>query len=414
MSEPRTGRDDDVAVSVKGLYKDFKLPHERSNSLKERLLHLNKTTTYDHLHALKDINFEIKRGEFFGIVGRNGSGKSTLLKIIGGIYQPTKGKVEVNGTLTPFIELGIGFNPELTGRENVYLNGAILGLTRKEIVEKYDEIVEFQELEKFMDQKLKNYSSGMQVRLAFSIAMQAHNDILLIDEVLAVGDANFQRKCYRVFNEIKKSGKTVIFVTHGMAAVQEFCDRALMIEDSKLLMIGKPREVALHYEVANAEQDQVLGKSARPKDPAVKLTDMRVVPIHKIKENFNQDDEITVEIDFTVKEETAIQLNLFLVKPDGRYLAGVNTTTQLKDYTPKVGKHTVTCTIAAGQLIEGDYRVNVSMYTYCEWPSSETPTLIDILDSSYGVRVPRISIVEPSEYQNGEFNMQTTWSDGTS
>lgn len=184
---------DDIALKIEGLHKEFKLPHERRNSLKERVLHLGSKATYERLHALKDISFEVKRGEFFGIVGRNGSGKSTLLKIIGGIYQPTRGLVRVNGTLTPFIELGIGFNPELTGRENIFLNGAILGLTHKEIQARYDEIVAFAELDKFMDQKLKNYSSGMQVRLAFSIAIQAHNDILLIDEVLAVGDAAFQR-----------------------------------------------------------------------------------------------------------------------------------------------------------------------------------------------------------------------------
>ena len=193
----------------------------------------------------------IKKGEFFGIVGRNGSGKSTLLKIIGGIYQPTKGSVTVNGTLTPFIELGIGFNPELTGRENIFLNGAILGLTHKEIVSKYDEIVSFAELERFMDQKLKNYSSGMQVRLAFSIAMQAHNDILLIDEVLAVGDAAFQRKCFNEFNKIKKSGKTVIFVTHDMGSVKRFCDRAMMIDRGKISIIGAPSEVAYAYQEAN-------------------------------------------------------------------------------------------------------------------------------------------------------------------
>src|SRR3990167_5184549 len=262
---------DQTSLLVSNLHKEFKLPHERKNTLKEWILHFHHPT-YEYLHVLKDINFEVKKGEFFGIVGRNGSGKSTLLKIISGIYQPTHGTVEVNGTLTPFIELGIGFNPELTGRENVFLNGAIMGLTRRETLAKYQEIVNFAELEKFMDQKLKNYSSGMQVRLAFAIAKEAHNDILLIDEVLAVGDAAFQRKCYKVFKDIKQSGKTVIFVTHDMAAVQEYCDRAMMIQDSKVLMIGKPREVALRYEVANAavaverpSGEAKPGKTARPR-----------------------------------------------------------------------------------------------------------------------------------------------------
>ena len=236
----------DVVLKVEHLYKDFKLPHERQNSLKDWALHFHKPS-FERFHALKDINFEVERGDFFGVVGKNGSGKSTLLKIIGGIYAPTKGSVEVNGTLTPFIELGIGFSPELTGRENVFLNGAILGLTRKEVLSKYDEIVGFAEIEQFMDQKLKNYSSGMQVRLAFAIAIQAHNDILLIDEVLAVGDAAFQRKCFNIFKEIKKQGKTVIFVTHSMQNVVDFCNKALLIQDSRVLVQGDPEVVSTEY-----------------------------------------------------------------------------------------------------------------------------------------------------------------------
>lgn len=403
---------EDMAISVQHVSKDFLLPHERQDSLKEKLLHFRKPS-YERMHALQDIDFTIRRGEFFGIVGRNGSGKSTLLKIIGGIYQPTKGSVTVNGTLTPFIELGIGFNPELTGRENVFLNGAILGLTRKEVIAKYQEIVDFAELDRFMDQKLKNYSSGMQVRLAFAIAIQAHNDILLIDEVLAVGDAAFQRKCYNVFKDIKKSGKTVVFVTHDMSAVQEFCDRAVMIEDSKILTIGKPREVALHYEVSNANQERdALGKSARPENPPVRLDSIELQAPDPASGQYTQKDPIKVDVHFTVQEETAVQLNMFLVHPDGRLLAAINTTVDLKDYTPSVGKHTLTCTIKPGQLVKGEYRVNAALYTYCEWPSTETPTLIDILDTAYGVRVPHITITNISPKQNGEFNMQGDWKEG--
>ncbi len=400
----------DIAISIEHLYKDFRLPHERRDSLKERVLSFKKPT-YDKFHALHDINFEVRRGEFFGIVGRNGSGKSTLLKIIGGIYQPTSGRVHINGTLTPFIELGIGFNPELTGRDNVYLNGAILGLTRKEVHEKYQEIVDFAELHKFMDQKLKNYSSGMQVRLAFSIAIQAHNDILLIDEVLAVGDANFQRKCFDVFNKIKKSGRTVIFVTHDMNAVQEYCDRALMIEDSKMLMLGKPREVALHYEVANAAHDAEVSdrKSDRPKNAAVHMNDI-IVRAKNGKRTFGIDEDIIVDINFTVRIPTEVQFNMFLVHPDGRYLAGINTTTDLKHYRPDYGSHTITCTVKAGQLTKGDYFVNAALYTYCEWPSIDIPELIDILDSSYGYKSPRVTVQEISPSSNGEFNMQARWS----
>jgi ABC-2 type transport system ATP-binding protein len=401
--------DADIALSVSNLSKDFILPHERKNSIKEWALHFHKPT-YEKFHALHEINFEVKRGEFFGIVGRNGSGKSTLLKIIGGIYQPTNGTVSVNGTLTPFIELGIGFNPELTGRENVYLNGAILGLTRKEMDSKYQEIVDFAEVEKFMDQKLKNYSSGMQVRLAFSIAIQAHNDILLIDEVLAVGDAAFQRKCYNIFKDIKKSGKTVIFVTHDMGAIQEYCDRALMIEDSRVIKLGKPREVALRYEMANARDiDSRVQKSDRPANPAVRLEDIHVRSAKKQTSNFGLHDDVYIDVDFTVKRPTAIQFNVFLVYPDGKYLAGANTTVELKEFRPDIGKHRITCKIQRGQLTKGEYRLNTALYTYCEYPSMETPELIDVLDSSYGYNSPRVTITEISPVSNGEFNLQATW-----
>lgn len=253
----------EIAVKVSRIDKDFVLPHDRQNSIREKIFNFHKPS-FEYQHALIDIDFEVKRGEFLGIVGRNGSGKSTLLKIIGGIYQPTKGSVQVNGTLTPFIELGIGFNPELSGRDNVFLNGAILGLSRKEVMQKYDEIVSFAELEKFMDQKLKNYSSGMQVRLAFSIAIQAHNDILLIDEVLAVGDAAFQRKCFETFKEIKRSEKTVIFVSHGMDAIREYCDRAILIENGHIVSEGSPDNVANDYtQLFNV--DAIDGSSSRTK-----------------------------------------------------------------------------------------------------------------------------------------------------
>lgn len=242
---------DDTAIIAQGLSKEFHLPHEQADSVKNIFTNLigyiSKSRTYETQQALKNITFEVKKGEFFGIVGRNGSGKSTLLKIIAGIYQPSKGKIAVSGKLVPFIELGVGFNPELTGRENIYLNGALMGFSQKEVQNMYNEIVEFAELERFMDQKLKNYSSGMQVRLAFSLAIRAETDILLIDEVLAVGDADFQRKCFSYFKDLKAKHKTVVFVTHDMNSVKEYCDRAMLINDSKIQLIGKPQDAAREY-----------------------------------------------------------------------------------------------------------------------------------------------------------------------
>lgn len=240
-----------IAIKVKSVSKDFILPHRNANSVKSLFTGFHRkniSTGKDEVqHALANIDITIKQGEFFGIVGRNGSGKSTLLKILAGIYQPSTGSVETKGKLVPFIELGVGFNPELTGRENVYLNGAMLGFSEREIDDMYDNIVEFAELERFMDQKLKNYSSGMQVRLAFSMATRSEADILLVDEVLAVGDADFQRKCFDYFRKLKKDKKTVVFVTHDMNAVREYCDRAVLIEKSKIVKAGTSSDVATAY-----------------------------------------------------------------------------------------------------------------------------------------------------------------------
>lgn len=263
----------DTAIKVSHVSKEFKLPHEKQASIKGALISLTRTgrrsRSYERQQVLKDVSFEIKKGEFFGIVGRNGSGKSTLLKMLAGIYTPTKGHIQVDGKLTPFIELGVGFNPELTGRENVFLNGALLGFNRKEVEAMYDDIVEFAELERFMDQKLKNYSSGMQVRLAFSIAVKAETEILLIDEVLAVGDAAFQRKCFDYFMKLKKDKKTVILVTHDMGAARQFCDSGIMIDQGEIVKQGNIERIAQAYqklfndEIAANEKRGVSGTDDR-------------------------------------------------------------------------------------------------------------------------------------------------------
>lgn len=240
--------DEDIAIAVKDLRKSFKLPTEKAWGLKQAIFNrLKGVKGYRKQEVLKGISFEVRKGEFLGIVGRNGSGKSTLLKILSDIYVPDSGEIKVNGTLVPFIELGVGFNPELTGRENVYLNGALLGFSNKEMDEMYDEIVRFAELDQFMEQKLKNYSSGMQVRLAFSIAIRARGDILVLDEVLAVGDAAFQEKCNDYFKSLH-GNQTVILVTHSMENVERFCDRAILIEDGKIACDGKPGKVTKEYQ----------------------------------------------------------------------------------------------------------------------------------------------------------------------
>lgn len=258
----------EVALSVEHVSKSFRLPTEQATGLKQAFINWTKGIKgYKEQKVLKDISFEVHKGDFFGIVGRNGSGKSTLLKLISGIYVPDEGKIRYQGKLVPFIELGVGFNPELTGRENVYLNGALLGFTREEIDAMYDDIVDFAELGEFMDQKLKNYSSGMQVRLAFSVAIKAQGDILVLDEVLAVGDEAFQRKCDTFFANIKKDPtKTVILVTHDMSAVKKYCNRAILIKDGNIIVSGDKDEVADKYSLENLQVENSKTENQKQSD----------------------------------------------------------------------------------------------------------------------------------------------------
>ncbi len=241
----------EVAISIQDIHKEFILPQHKNTTFKQTVVNIVKKNKKVTQKVLDGVSFDIYKGDFFGIVGRNGSGKSTLLKLIAGVYTPTAGHIEINGGLTPFIELGVGFNPELSGRDNVYLNGALLGFNRKQMNAMYDDIVAFAELEPFMDQKLKNYSSGMQVRLAFSIAIKAENDILIFDEVLAVGDANFQEKCVKQFEKYKQEGKTIVLVTHAMGTVAQFCNRVALLDYGKLDYIGEPAGAISRYEEIN-------------------------------------------------------------------------------------------------------------------------------------------------------------------
>ena len=252
------------AIVVKNLKKSFSIPLEASSGIKQKLINaLKGGKGYREFTPLDGISFTVKKGEFYGIVGKNGSGKSTLLKTLAGIYSPQAGSVATKGTLVPFIELGVGFNPELSGRENVYLNGALLGFSHAEVDTMYEEIVEFAELEDFMEERLKNYSSGMQVRLAFSIAIKAHGDILLLDEVLAVGDAAFQQKCYDYFETLRQEKQTVVLVTHDMNAVKRFCSKAMIISEGKIEKIGTPEEIAEIYTEKNIEQKKETKKEKR-------------------------------------------------------------------------------------------------------------------------------------------------------
>lgn len=299
----------DSALRIKNVSKSFDLPHQKADSIKSIFVNPFQRYTNEKQKALNGISLDIKKGEFFGIVGRNGSGKSTLLKCIAGVYGVDEGEIIRNGSLVPFIELGVGFNSDLSGRDNVYLNGAMLGFSREQMDDMYNEIVEFAELEKFMDQKLKNYSSGMQVRLAFSIAIRAESDILLLDEVLAVGDSAFKQKCNNYFYDLKNSGKTIILVTHSMSAVEEYCTRAMLMDKGEVLSVGKPDEITdlyneLNFRSTNSPVDQknkslkqqMLASSKEVKPDKAEIVHIETFnpKTNKVQSTFKYDEQIGV------------------------------------------------------------------------------------------------------------------------
>jgi ABC-2 type transport system ATP-binding protein len=310
---------DPLAIQVEGLSKTFRIPTHRVDSLKERAVRPFSAPDYRELHALRGVSFEIRQGEFFGIVGRNGSGKSTLLKLLASIYRADAGAIRIAGRLAPFIELGVGFNHDLSARENVVLNGVMMGLTPAEMRRRLDAIIEFAELEEFVDLKLKNYSSGMLVRLAFSVMMQADADVLLIDEVLAVGDASFQQKCADAFHEMKARGKTIILVTHEMETVEDYCHRAMLISDGLIQRIGDPGEIGREYLRLNFERESKAGTEKGRESDEIRLLDARIEGEDGVRLNRVEHGEtIRIALDLEVKRDLpGLDVGLLVANADG-------------------------------------------------------------------------------------------------
>jgi ABC-2 type transport system ATP-binding protein len=357
-----------VVLKVENVEKSFRLPTEQASGLKQLLINWTKGIKgYREQQVLKGISFEVHQGDFFGIVGRNGSGKSTLLKLISQIYVPERGSIAVDGKLVPFIELGVGFNPELTGRENVYLNGALLGFSRSEIDEMYDDIVEFAELEDFMDQKLKNYSSGMQVRLAFSVAIQARGDILVLDEVLAVGDEAFQRKCDTFFASVKKDpSKTVILVTHSMDAVKKYCNKAILIKDGRVIASGDKNDVADRYTLENLKaeshgqaQDGVFETGLSAIVPTLKIN-----PISPVVTDGTSPFVFDIEYDYRDEKNFYLSFSMFDVKRGG---IPFDSTPLKMDET---GRHRMRFSLALDMFNSGQYKLFATLRN--DTPGSDT------------------------------------------
>ena len=362
----RIPADAPLAIEARGLQKTFRIPTHRVDSLKERAVRPFAARDYRLLRALDDVSFEVRQGEFFGIVGRNGSGKSTLLKCLASIYRADAGRIRMAGRLAPFIELGVGFNVELTARENIVLNGVMMGLTKGETKRRLDSIVAFAELEEFIDLRLKNYSSGMLVRLAFSLMMQVDADVLLIDEVLAVGDAAFQQKCADAFHEMKAQGKTIVLVTHSMDTVRNYCDRAMLVDDGAVTMIGDPAEVGRQYLRLNFERDSsVAGRGGRAESDEVRLHEIwvesaaagRGAPIEK-------GDGIVVGLELEVlRDLPLVSIGFLLTNADGVGISHFGTTLDGEPGTRLVraGHRVKIKARLENPLVSGRYFLNLSI-----------------------------------------------------
>ena len=362
-------------IVVQNVSKVFRIPLDRSATLKYRVTHLRSTSRYRDLMALKDISFDVGHGEFLGITGPNGCGKSTLLKILSRIYTPDSGRVRLGGRVAPFLELGVGFNPELSARENIYLGGAVLGLTRKELTGRVERILEFAELEEFADQKVKNFSSGMAVRLAFTVAIQADADILLMDEVLAVGDARFQEKCFDVFSDYKRQGRTIVLVSHDLASLNLYCDRVLLLQKGELVAEGAAADVTSQYrrmvglmsEAADHEHPQDAGaKVNRWGTRDVEITGVRMLDdTGREHTSFATGGELTVVIDYLIHADVReFAVGLDIKRSDGISLSGPNTKTancRVVSGAPGT-RGTLTYTIPRLGLLSAKYFLSALVY----------------------------------------------------
>ena len=388
-------------IALENVSMRFSIPHERVDSLRNALLTFWKKRTYETFYALKDVSFTADPGEFLGIIGKNGAGKTVLLKIIAGIYRPTAGRVLVRGAVSSFLELWTGMQAELSGRDNISLYGALLGLTRRRVREKFDEILGFSELGPFIDLKLKHYSSGMQARLAFSVAIQADVPILLVDEVLAVGDASFIPKCLDRIDDFRRRKKTILFVSHGLATVEKICDKVVFLKNGRIAAIGEPKRVVNAYLQDIAEkQEKAFVKKKGERTPARDMGDerredrwgKREIEIRKVtlrnlqgleKHVFSPEEGLAVEMD--VVSSAAIKDFVFGIGVyDSRGVSCYGTNTNIEEFKPLViqGEGKVVCRIEKLNLINGTYYLDVAVHKIDGYPYDYHRSLYSFLVSS--------------------------------
>jgi len=392
-----------MAVEVEHLWKTFQIPHERRTTLFESLASMMKSNQYETFTALKDVSFEVDKGECVGIIGDNGSGKSTLLKIIANILRPTKGTVKVEGKMTPFLELGVGFQPDLTVRENIGVYATIMGLSRKEILEKTDDAIDFAGLRKFEDTKLKNLSSGMQVRLAFSTAIQTDPDLLLVDEVLAVGDIEFQQKCFDVFSRYKKEGVTILFVSHDLGAVRRFCDKTMLLRNGEQEFFCDTNQAIDKYiykwnEDEAKDPEDLEENKPRQGNRKIEITGLKFIDKYgKENDNFVQGDPFTARIFYEAHKKEGSPVFGILFYYQNTYCYG--TTTEFKGYDTGLvyGKGYVDFIVERLPLIAGNFDVGVAV------SSPDNKILYDWHDRLYSFNV------HSSTRDLGVFSMEGIW-----
>jgi ABC-type polysaccharide/polyol phosphate transport system ATPase subunit len=364
------------AVRVLGVTKRFRIPLDRSATLKYRVTHLRSASRFRDLLAVNDVTFDVAPGEFLGITGPNGCGKSTLLKILSRIYAPDSGRVRLAGRVAPFLELGVGFNPELSARENIFLGGAVLGMTRKELARRVEGILAFAELEEFADQKVKNFSSGMAVRLAFTVAIQADADILLMDEVLAVGDARFQEKCFDIFSEYKRHGRTIILVSHDLGALNLYCDRVLLLQKGHLVADGPAAEVTAQYRrivgaMSEADDHDHIGNDEMVTDQRWGTREVEITAVRLLDDSGSQHttfatgSELTVAVDYLIHTEVKeFVFGLAFKRSDGINISGPNTKTASSEVRAGHAgtRGTLTYSIPRLGLLGARYLLTVAVY----------------------------------------------------
>jgi ABC-type polysaccharide/polyol phosphate transport system ATPase subunit len=349
------------AVEINDVSKMFKLYHENVRSLKEKVLFFNKRG-YEEFWALKDIDIQVDEGETLGIIGANGSGKSTLLKMTTRILYPTKGKVVTNGSIAALLELGAGFQPDLTGRENVYLNASILGFSKKDVDKRFDDIVAFAEMERFIDNHVRNYSSGMYIRLGFAVAISVDPDILIVDEVLAVGDEAFQRKCIERIEDIQEAGKTIIFVTHNVEITREICTRVVMLDHGVIVKEGKPREVVNFYHQAMEVDDSERSERGNRK---IEVAGVALLNEAGAQVNdFETGEDMRIRVAYRANEPTDDPVFGFSID-DYRGFTAYGTNTRLKGLQLGTlsGEGYIDFDLKSLPMLEGRYLVSVAIHS---------------------------------------------------